>query len=150
MAETPSRTVVPRAARRWWIASAAASAACVVVCTPVASADPSPQFPTDDRGFVDTAAYCQGAAVATAYGRTADALVAICAGQDGQLQYRGVRLRDGAAVMLTAQADGSGAFVAENDGVVYTVSPTELTVTVADSTLHRQAMLEYRTPQPVT
>ncbi|TFV54560.1 hypothetical protein E4P42_25540 [Mycobacterium sp. PS03-16] len=149
MAETPSRTVLTRATRRRWLAVTAASAAYLTLATPVASAEPSSDFPADDRGFVDTAAYCQGAAVATAFGRTADALVAICAGPGGELQYRGVRLRDDAAVMLTAQSDGAGRFVADNDGVVYTVSPTELTVTVADSTLHRQPMLEYRAPQPV-
>ncbi|MFS0896327.1 hypothetical protein [Mycolicibacterium litorale] len=110
-----------------------------------AAAAPPTEFPTDDRGFVGTAAYCQGAAVATAFGRTRDALVAICSGPDGQLQYRGVRLDDDAALMLTAAAAPDG-FTAENDGVVYRVSATELIVTSGDTTVHRQPMIEYRRP----
>lgn len=115
----------------------------VVLFAPTASADPSSDFPTDDRGFVGTAAYCQGAAVATAFGRTRNALVAICSSPDGQLQYRGVRLDDDAALMLTATAAGAGGFTAENDGVLYTVTPAELVVSAGKSTLHRQQMLEY-------
>ncbi|MGE2717067.1 hypothetical protein ACQI4L_23675 [Mycolicibacterium litorale] len=117
-----------------------------VGAAPAAAADPDSEFPTDDRGFVGTAAYCQGAAVATAFGRTQDALVAICSSPDGQLQYRGVRLDDDAALMLDAAAAGAGGFTAENDGVVYRVTATELVVTSGDTTLHRQPMIEYRRP----
>ncbi|WP_231737617.1 hypothetical protein [Mycobacterium sp. IS-1742] len=113
---------------------------------PGATADPSSDFVTDDRGFVGTAAYCQGAAEATAFGRTQDALVAICSSPDGQLQYRGVRLEDDAALMLDAAAAGAGGYSAENEGVVYWVTATELVVTSGDTTLHRQPMIEYRRP----
>lgn len=125
------------------IAVAAALTAAVATAATAAAA---PQYPTDDRGYVGTAAHCQGAAVATAFGRTQDALVAVCSGPDGQLQYRGVRLSDDSALMLTATATAAGGFTAENDGVVYTVSPTELVVRHGDTTLHRQAMVEYHRP----
>ncbi|WP_157531032.1 hypothetical protein [Mycobacterium sp. IS-1496] len=127
-------------------AVASAALAGALTGAPVAAADPSADFPTDDRGYVGTAAYCQGAAVATAFGRTQDALVAICSSPDGQLQYRGVRLSNDAALMLTAEAGAAGGFTAENDGVVYTVTPTDLVVSSGDTTLHRQAMVEYRRP----
>lgn len=104
------------------------------------------EFPTDDKGFVDTAAYCQGSAVAVAVGRTDSALVTICSSPDGQLQYRGVRLSDDAALMLPATALTAGGFQAANGGVIYTISARDLVVTEGDTTLVRQPMLEYREP----
>lgn len=111
----------------------------------VAGAQPDDdEHPTDARGFIGTAAHCQGAAVAVAYGRTAESLVAICAGAGGQLQFRGVRVADDAALMLTAEPLSSGGYTAANDTVTYTVTPTELTVASGDDTMIRQPMLEYR------
>ncbi|MGA5465374.1 hypothetical protein [Mycobacterium sp. NPDC050041] len=108
-----------------------------------AIAQPESEFTTDERGFVDTAAHCQGAAVAVAYGRTAESLVAICAGAGGQLQFRGVRLEDDAALMLAAEPT-TGGYVAVNDGVTYTVTPTALTVASGVDTVIRQPMVDYR------
>lgn len=109
-----------------------------------ASAQPDSEFTTDERGFVDTAAHCQGAAVAVAYGRTAESLVAICAGPGGQLQFRGVRLEDDAALMLAAEPTTTGGYVAFNDGVTYTVTPAALTVASGADTVIRQPMIDYR------
>ena len=121
------------------------TAAGAIAIAPSAGAQPS-EPATDHNGYVGTAAYCQGSAAAVAFGRTAEALVAICKGPDGQLQYRGVRLSDESALMLTATADESGGFTAENGGVVYDVSSAELVVSEGDSTLHRQSMLQYYAP----
>jgi hypothetical protein len=109
-----------------------------------ASAQPQTEFATDERGFVDTGAHCQGAAVAAAYGRTAESLVAICAGPGGQLQFRGVRLEDDAALMLPAEPTTTGGYVAFNDGVTYTVTPAALTVASGADTVIRQPMVYYR------
>lgn len=121
------------------------TAAGALAIAPLAGAQPS-EPATDHNGYVGTAAYCQGSAAAVAFGRTAEALVAICKAPDGQLQYRGVRLSDESALMLTATADESGGFTAENGGVVYDVSSAELVVTDGDTTLHRQSMLQYYAP----
>ncbi|WP_197377340.1 hypothetical protein [Mycolicibacterium baixiangningiae] len=121
------------------------AASALVIASPAAAQPPDPA--TDHNGYVGTAAYCQGSAAAVAFGRTAQALVAICKGPDGQLQYRGVRLSDESALMLTATADESGGFTAENGGVVYDVSSAELVVTEGDTTLHRQSMLQYYAPE---
>jgi hypothetical protein len=122
----------------------------VTVVGAIALAPPAGALPsepaTDHNGYVGTAAYCQGSAAAVAFGRTAEALVAICKGPDGQLQYRGVRRSDESALMLTATANESGGFTADNGGVVYDVSPAELVVTEGDTTLHRQSMLQYYAP----
>jgi hypothetical protein len=111
------------------------------VLAPVARAEPS-EHPYDAQGFVGTAAYCPAGSTAVAYGRTAAALVTIC-GADGEFQYRGVRLSDDAAVMVDAERDPSGAFVAGNGGVTYTVTPQELVVRSGDDVIHRSTMVEY-------
>lgn len=121
------------------------TAAGAVAIAPLVGAQPA-EHATDHNGYVGTAAYCQGSAAAVAFGRTAEALVAICKGPDGQLQYRGVRLSDESALMLTATADESGGFTAENGSVVYDVSSAELVVTEGDTTLHRQSMVQYYAP----
>lgn len=135
----PRRTSVHRTAVGFLTAAAA------IAIAPLAGAQPSDPA-TDHNGYVGTAAYCQGSATAVAFGRTAEALVAICKGPDGQLQYRGVRLSDESALMLAATADESGGFTADNGGVVYEVSSAELVVTDGDTTLHRQSMLQYYAP----
>lgn len=119
--------------------------AAALAVAPMAGAQPS-DHATDHNGYVGTAAYCQGSAAAVAFGRTEEALVAICAGPDGQLQYRGVRLRDESALMLAAKADDSGGFTAENGTVSYQVSSAQLVVTDGTTTLHRQPMLQYYAP----
>ncbi|BBY16018.1 hypothetical protein [Mycolicibacterium litorale] len=144
MADSPTSAPLSRGRRLAGAAGLVVTAG--LALAPWATADPSPEFPSDERGFVGTAAYCQGAAEAEAFGRTKDALVAICSGPDGQLQYRGVRLEDDAALMLDAAAAGAGGFSAENEDVVYWVTATELVVTSGDTTLHRQPMIEYRAP----
>jgi hypothetical protein len=120
-------------------------AAGVIAMAVPAGAQPS-DFATDHNGYVGTAAYCQGSAAAVAFGRTGKALVAICEGPDGQLQYRGVRLSDESALMLTATADDAGGFTASNGDVVYHVSSAELVVGEGDTTLHQQPMLQYYSP----
>jgi putative hemolysin len=135
----------PRRTFRHRTAIGFVAAAAAISIAPPAGAQPSDPA-TDRNGYVGTAAYCQGSAAAVAFGRTAEALVAICKGPDGQLQYRGVRLSDESALMLTATADGAGGFTAENGDVVYDVSSAELVVTDGDTTLHRQSMLQYYAP----
>jgi len=112
---------------------------------PLAGAQPT-DFATDHNGYVGTAAYCQGSAAAVAFGRTNEALIAICKGQDGQLQYRGVRLNDESALMLAATADDAGGFTAANGDVVYHVTSAELVVGEGDTTLHKQPMVQFYSP----
>ncbi|MBO0676079.1 hypothetical protein JRC04_01235 [Mycolicibacterium sp. S2-37] len=138
-APEPRRTVL----RRTGIGVLSVAGA-LSIATP-AAAQPS-DLATDHNGYVGTAAYCQGSAAAVAFGRTDEALVAICKGPDGQLQYRGVRLSDESALMLAATADGSGGFTAANGDVVYDVSSAELVVAESGTTLHRQPMLQYYAP----
>lgn len=136
---TPRRDLRHRTA----LGAVSLTAALLAAPCAVAVAEPGAQIATDTKGYVGTAAYCQGSATAVAFGRTDEALVAICSGPDGQLQYRGVRLADDSALMLAADADDEGGFVATNGAVRYHVSSAELIVTEGDTTLHRQSMVQY-------
>lgn len=111
---------------------------------PTAGAEPA-SISTDDRGFIDTAARCEEPAEAVAFGRTQRSLVAVCA-EGGQYEYRGVRLRDDAKLVIPAErSDGTG-FVAENDGVSYLVTATSLVVSVGERVIRDEPMVEFQEP----
>jgi hypothetical protein len=112
---------------------------------PAAGAEPSP-VPTDDRGFLNSAARCEGTNTAIAIGRTQRSLVVICPQQNGKYEYRGVRVSDGAALTVAAETTVDHGFLAETDGVTYAVSPTQLLVTAGESVINREPMIEYRVP----
>src|SRR6185312_7823818 len=71
---------------------------------------------TDDQGYVDSTARCSSPATAVLFGSTDSSRVAICKTSGGQYEYRGVRVRDGASLIVPASQSGCG-FVAANDGV---------------------------------
>lgn len=113
------------------------------------STSPTPTAPagTDDRGFVDSAARCDGSSFGLAIGRTQGSLVAICSAESGEYEYRGVRVSDGATLVLPAQLTGAGSYLARNDSVTYTVSPKELVATSGDTVVKREVMIEYWEPR---
>jgi hypothetical protein len=116
----------------------------MAAAVPTTSATP---FPTDDRGFVDSAARCDGAQSVVAIGRTDRSLVVICADATGDYQYRGIRIGDGAALTLPVTTTGDGQFVARGDRVTYVVSAKELRVTSDDTVLRQEAMVAYQQPR---
>ena len=107
-------------------------------------AAPPVPFPFDDRGFIDSAARCQGSQPAYAIGRTPGSLVVICGEQAGRYEYLGVRLRDAAVLRTNAQTDSPRSFLAQKAGVVYAVSPTELKVTSGGNVIKQEPMISYR------
>jgi hypothetical protein len=74
-------------------------------------------------------------------------LVAICVNPDGQLEYRGVRLSDQAALTMPASRGADGAITASNDGVTYAVTPELLLVSEGDSVLYRDGWIEFQEPR---
>ena len=113
---------------------------------PEASA--APAGPTSDElGYVGSAARCDDTQTLMAYGRTARALVVICVDPDGQLEYRGVRISDQAALSMAAARASSGTIIATNDGVTYAVSPTMLLVSEGDTVLYRDSWTEFHQPR---
>ena len=73
--------------------------------------------------------------------------MAICTDSKGGYQYRGVRLRDGAVLNVPAENTAAREFVARNDGVTYALSTKQLVITVGDTVVRKEPVLEYREPQ---
>ncbi len=103
-----------------------------------------PLFASDDKGFIDSSARCQGSSPARAIGRTPGSLVVICGEQSGQYEYLGVRLSDAAILRTKAEFDSARSFLARSAGVVYQVSPQELKVTNGNAVIKQEPMIEYR------
>lgn len=130
----------------WWgmtsrlVVAALTACAAVTLSVAVSHADPD----TDDHGFVDSTARCADTAVA--FGYTAGSRVAICPDPDGKLEYRGVRLRDGAKLIVPADRSDDGAFTAENDGVSYLVTAKSLVISVGERVIREEPMVDFRRP----
>ena len=124
-----------------------ASAEPTTPTVPPKPAPPSASFPTDDRGYSGTGARCDAGQTLVEFGRTARALVAICIGSNGDLEYRGVRLSDQAALTMPATRAADGTVTAVNEGVTYVVTPKLITVSEGDNVLYRDAWTEFREPR---
>jgi hypothetical protein len=121
---------------------------------PTAAADPT--VATDDRGFVDSTARCAAPDNAVVFGRTANSRVAICKDPSGQYEYRGVRVSDGAKLVASAKPTGSGGFVAEQDGISYTVTSSALIISSGRQEIRQEQMVDFHgtgvgaTPAPTS
>jgi hypothetical protein len=130
-----------------WVARfrlTAAAAACLVLLAiglPSAAAAPA----ADDQGYVDSTARCTPRNTAVLFGSTETSRVAICKTPGGQYEYRGVRVRDGARLIAPASQSGDG-YVADNDGITYTVTSKSLVVSVGNKVIREEAMVDSHTP----
>lgn len=116
---------------------AAAAGAALLLLSP--SADAAPE--SDSQGYVDSTARCASPATVVIFGSTESSRVAICEQSDGSYQYRGVRVRDGARLVLPATASGDG-YVAENEGLSYTVTSESLVVSADDEVVRDEPLLD--------
>ncbi|WP_328356458.1 hypothetical protein OG976_00610 [Mycobacterium sp. NBC_00419] len=103
-------------------------------------------YKADSKGYVNTKARCDERQTLMAYGRTERSLAVICVNPDATLQYRGVRLRDDAAIQVSASRGSDGTVVANNDGVTYSISPTVFLVSEGDNVIYRDSWLEFQQP----
>ena len=130
-------------------AAALASGALMTAGPPAAAEPASPTtttaagYPADEHGYVDSAARCDDSQSLMEFGRTSRALVAICVDSDGQLEYRGVRLSDQAALTMTASRASNGGVVATNDGVTYYLTPEVFLVSEGDTVLYRETWTDF-------
>jgi hypothetical protein len=125
---------------------AVAAAACwtlFAIGAPAASAEPS----TDALGFVDSTARCSAPNTAVAFGSTAKSRVAICKSPAGAYGYHGVRISDGATLIAAVTASNDGSFVAQKDGVTYTVTSNALTLSDGSGTIRSEPMVSYHGPK---
>jgi hypothetical protein len=125
------------------IVAAAACWALLIIAAPAASPDPS----TDALGFVDSTARCTAPNTAVAFGSTATSRVAICKSPTGQYGYHGVRITDGATLIASATAATDGSFVAQHDGITYTVTSSALLVSDGNQVIRREPMVSYHGPK---
>jgi hypothetical protein len=79
------------------------------------------------------------------FGSTDTSRVAICKTPSGQYEYRGVRVRDSAKLIVSASQSGE-AFVAENDGVTYTVTAKSLVISMGDKVIREESMVDFHRP----
>jgi hypothetical protein len=120
-------------------AAAAACSVLLALCIPLAGAKPT----ADSQGYVDSTARCATPDTAVAFGSTESSRVAICKTPAGQYQYRGVRVRDGAKLILPATKSSDGAYVATDDGNTYTVTAHSLTVSQGNQVSREESMVDF-------
>jgi hypothetical protein len=130
------RIAVPRAT-----VAAAACSVLLAIGLPSATAAPT----TDDQGYVDSTARCSSPATAVLFGSTDTSRVAICKTSGGQYEYRGVRVRDGARLIVPASQSGDG-FVADNDGVTYLLTAKSLVINLGDKVIREEPMVDFHRP----
>lgn len=121
-------------------AAAVAGAALLVFSGPAGAAPES-----DDQGYLGSFARCASPDTAVIFGATETSRVAICAEPDGGFEYRGVRVRDGARLVLSATRSGTG-YVAFNEGQSYTVTPKSLVFSIGDDVIREEPLVDVHEP----
>lgn len=106
--------------------------------------------PSDSQGYIDSTARCTAPATVVVFGSTESSRVAICAAASGAYQYRGVRVRDGAKLVLPAKSNGSGGYVAVNNGITYTLTASALTVSDSSGVIRKESMVDFHDNAPAT
>ena len=127
-----------RSASRLTLA-AAASMVLLGIAVPSSTAAPT----SDEQGYIDSTARCSAPDDTVVFGSTASSRVAICETSGGGYEYRGVRLRDGAKLIVPASRSDDGAFVAENDGISYLLTSSALVVSAGTKVIRDEPMVEY-------
>ena len=129
----------------------AAASALIAVGVPLAAytstAAPAAAPQSDGEGYLNSTARCTAPSTAVMFGTTETSRVAICKTASGTYQDRGVRVSDGAKLVTTASKTSSDAFVANNDGVTYTVTLTALSVTANGNTFRTETWTDYNGPE---
>ena len=101
---------------------------------------------SDGQGYVNSTARCSSADATVLFGSTDSSRVAICTVSGGDYEYRGVRVRDGARLIVPATRSDDGAFVAENDGIEYLVTAESLVVSAGSEVIREESMVDFHGP----
>lgn len=133
------------------VAVVSAVAALLVVALPSAIAAPA----FDGEGYLNSTARCAAPNAVVVFGSTERSRIAICKTPGGGYEYRGVRVSDGAKLIVPAEASGDGTFVAENGGIGYLVTAKSLVVSEGNTVIREEAMVDFHgaqapAPQPET
>ncbi|MDF3341529.1 hypothetical protein P3H80_29190 [Mycolicibacterium septicum] len=128
--------------RRCITAAVTAGISLLAVGIPSATAAPA----SDARGYVDSTARCASADATVLFGSTDASRVAICSVPGGKYEYRGVRLRDGAKLIVPATRNEDGAFRVENAGIEYLVTSKSLVLSVGEKVIREESMIDFHRP----
>lgn len=121
----------------------AATACLALLAFGVPSATAAPA--ADDQGYVRSTARCTPPNTAVLFGSTETSRVAICKTPGGEYEYRGVRVRDGAKLIVPASQSGDG-YVADNGGMTYLVTSRSLAVSVGNKVIREEPMVDFHGP----
>ena len=122
---------------------AAAASAIVAIGVPLAIAVPTAAPPSDGQGYINSTARCAMPDTAVLFGTTDTSRVAVCKTPAGAYEYRGVRVSDGAKLVVAATQSSADAYVAKNDGVTYTITATALSVTVGGNSVRTESWVDF-------
>lgn len=117
----------------------AASSTLLIAAAPSAAAAPA----SDGSGYLDSTARCGPPGTAVVFGSTPTSRVAICRTPGGGYEYRGVRVRDGARLVLPATRSSGDTFVAENSGVTYTLTANTLVVKAGNQVIREEPVTDW-------
>ena len=134
----------------WWMAMltrgltalrliGAAAACSVLAFIGLAPASAAPA--SDGQGYVDSTARCDSPRETVVFGSTEASRVAICE-SDGEYEYRGVRLRDGAKLIVPASKSTHG-YTADNYGITYVVTEESLVVSAGTRVIRKETMTDF-------
>lgn len=130
---------------------AAAASAIVAIGVPLAIAAPTAAPPSDGQGYIDSTARCAKPDTAVIFGTTETSRVAICKTSAGGYEYRGVRVSDGAKLIVAATQSSDDTFIAKNDGATYMVTSKALSVTVGGNTVRTESWIDFHgAPTPAS
>ena len=121
----------------------ALAAVLLAIGLPSAGAAPN----SDGQGYVNSSARCATSDATVVFGSTDASRVAICKTPGGGFEYRGVRVRDGAKLVVPAKQSGDGAFVADNGGIEYTVTAKSLVLSAGNKVIREEPMLDFHGPE---
>jgi hypothetical protein len=124
------------------IVAVAAAGAALAVGLPSAFAAPA----SDGDGYLDSTARCVAPSTVVVFGSTDNSRVAVCKTADGKYEYRGVRISDGAKLIVPAQASGDGTFIAESGGMRYTVTAKSLAIGDGNKVMREEPMVDFHGP----
>ena len=125
------------------LAAVSAAAALLGIGLPSAGAVPD----SDAQGYVNSSARCATADATVVFGSTDASRVAICKTPGGGFEYRGVRVRDGAKLVVPAKQSGDGTFVAKSDGVEYVVTAKSLVLSEGNKVIREEQMVDFHGQQ---
>ena len=127
------------------LSSIAATACAVVLAVLTPAAVAAPAF--DEQGYVDSTARCSSPATAIVFGSTETSRGRSASPRAVSTEYRGVRVRDGARLIVPASSSDGGTFVADNDGIEYMLTAKSLVVSAGNTVIREESWLDFTGPE---